>query len=293
MENVVKSKDYIEGICKRERIAGKDYGNTFNGMYYKHLEYITEPVLRHVDAYYHRYSMISIADFGGGSGIVGGAIKRSLKEKGYKSTLIVIDVNKNQLEGVGKEAGTLGVRPVLKNFFDFLQDDKERFDVISMRNVLNYMDREQNYYALKSAYNALRMGGIYVNSFLFSPDEESQKAMNKFYGIQEGFLQGKYARPRHLVTLYEIWELFLKTGFFRIECVGTFTESIPVRGKGSLAEKHIYTTEESELIENYLYNLPDSVKKALNICRKKNGSEDTVFLDSRFAVFKGRKIKWP
>lgn len=97
---------------------------------------------------------ISVIDLGCGSG----DFVYWLNSKGYKNT-IGIDIS-NELIDIGK---SLGISNIFCNdFFNYLENQKSKFDVIILRDVLEHFDKDETHKLVALLYNNLKNNGIVI-----------------------------------------------------------------------------------------------------------------------------------
>lgn len=114
---------------------------------------------------------ISVIDLGCGSG----DFVYWLNSKGFKDT-IGIDIS-NELIDIGK---SLGISNILCNdIFNYLENQKSKFDVMILRDVLEHFDKDETYKLVALLYNNLKNNGIVI---LQVPNGQSPFVGRIFYG---------------------------------------------------------------------------------------------------------------
>jgi len=245
-------------IIGREKTTGKELqSGVWKKVYEDNLDLIYNPIVKHAKNYFRGLSSISIGDIGGATGIVGEAIRKALEKAGYKSTLMVIDVNPKQLE-VDKARG---VRAIKMNLFDPRLSSKPRFNVVTTRNVIHYITKkEEKRAALKVIYNCLLERGVYVINELTARNSTEQMFMNKYMNELETSIR-KSKVEKYIAAPGELVAWLKEAGFKQVEQISL----LKVRFTPSDFERFKLNDEAINRLRNIVLNADRQVKEGLNV----------------------------
>lgn len=184
-------------LADYERTPGTSYGSIEGGVHYKNLSLISDPIVS------MSRKKWKLADFGGGSGIVGLHTLSRIPD----ADLYIIDGNPSQLEGVPFEASKYRLEnsPAIieRNLLEL--DIYDQFDGGTMRMVLNYMNKDQIRKALSNICASMKMGSLFVNCAMVALSNEQQIFYNDFrYPSSDMYVLGNYHAGRHIPTLQEL-----------------------------------------------------------------------------------------
>ncbi|MCK4649845.1 class I SAM-dependent methyltransferase [Candidatus Pacearchaeota archaeon] len=245
---------------RHERIAGAEFGKTLGGAYYQNLRYYQNPIRRFVQQ--NRRKRYKIVDIGGGSGIVGCALLRTVMDLGIEGKLDVYDINPRQLEGVAAESEKLKIPNKLIRFLkhDVLMGISEKYDIASMRKVLHCFNAKENEEVISKLPNYLVENGILVLGALCEQTpfqaEYKSKILNE---IEKSISKGKKFHKKYVVHDKEL-EKMLKNNGLRILSSENYYEEITLgmsKEKWKLSNANI---NQIELIgtENNFLTKPNS-----------------------------------
>ncbi|MFZ5955825.1 MAG: hypothetical protein ACOYT4_05350 [Nanoarchaeota archaeon] len=184
-----------KSTLNHERIAGAEYGKTFGGIYYENLEHYIIPALDFVKNSRREKTIFSICDLGGGSGIVGCSLLKSILELGEKVRLTIYDNNPKQLEGIDYEANRLSIprkfiHPICYNI-SLRDKDSKKFDIVSMRKVLHYFNRQGNFRLISKLPDYLKLDGILILGALCEKNSEEAGYKSKILNEIEKAINNK------------------------------------------------------------------------------------------------------
>ncbi len=263
-----------------------------NPGYYRGLKAFVTPILNRARTGYS--GQFKIADFGGGSGIVGTAVLRWLLKWGYNAYLTVVDFNPDNLAQVPAEARKVGVPP---NRVGTLQSDlvsvrfRDMLDGITTRAVLHYNPKSKYLPILSKINESLRVGGVYTGLEMAAPDRSLARFMNKFYNKADDFLIGKKHPKRWYPTQAKLASLMKRAGL-KVEF--TLDHSLkpptpPANDTRIYIPNRLGIKEDWQLteIENLLLGANDHIKSAFRI---KEAGKRGVTYDWHHLRFVARKI---
>lgn len=244
-----------------ERTAGSSYGAVEGGVHYRNLDLILEPLRRHLIL--PTSKRIKLADFGGGSGIVGLYARNSLESNGIETDLEIVDKNSRQLEGAASEARKYKhydkVKIILADLLDLGIEEVYHCGV--MRMVLNYMTKEQIPVALQNVAEALKRGAIFVNCAMVAFSEEQKIFYNSYrYPSSDRFIFGK-PTERYIPTIIELMNL--QKSIFG-DCFVAYFIKLDQTSR-NVQERFYFTKEETAGMVHEWFRAPEKAKKELNL----------------------------
>ena len=175
-------KSLTEKIALRDKFRrGKNYYTSLKG--YQVRRDILDALSQALEvAAFPKNKKIMMLDAGSGPGIVGDYVYRDMTKKYDLTPLVIfVDISEAMLEAVPKNPDYI----IIKNDITKLEFPENFFDIIVMKQVLDYLPKNLQLRALNEIYRVLKPDGQFVLSALISPNDNSNVLTNKLYDERE------------------------------------------------------------------------------------------------------------
>src|SRR3989344_3766563 len=207
-------KSLTEKIATRDKFrVGRNYHASLRG--YQVRKDILDAMSRSIEIdFLEKDKKTLILDAGCGPGIVGDYVYQEITKK-YNLTPLVIfgDISEAMLEAVPKNPNYI----IVKNDVTKLEFPDNFFDVVVMKQVLDYLPRNLQLRALNEIYRVLKLDGQFVLSALISPDDNQNILTNKLYNEREKIIAKKVKIQKYIPTKNILLDWLNHTNFKGIE----------------------------------------------------------------------------
>jgi ubiquinone/menaquinone biosynthesis C-methylase UbiE len=172
----------IEKIIQRDKFrTGKNYYTSLRG--YHTRKDILDAMFRSIEIKaLPKNRRIIILDAGCGPGIVGDYVYKEITKKyNLHPIVIFVDISEAMLEAVPKKFDYI----IVKGDVTKLEFPDNFFDIVVMKQVLDYLPKNLQLRALNEIYRVLKQDGQFILSALISPDDNSNTLTNYLYNQRE------------------------------------------------------------------------------------------------------------
>lgn len=190
-------KSLTEKISIRDKFrTGKNYYVSLRG--YQVRGDILDSIAQSMDtSSFSKQKKIVILDIGCGPGIVGDYVYNYAINKYSIHPLVVFaDISETMLKAISKNLDYINV----KNDVTKLEFPDNFFDVIVMKQVLDYLPKNLQLRALNEIYRVLKIGGQFIFSALISPNDHSNVLANKLYNEREKIIAKTIKIQKYIPT---------------------------------------------------------------------------------------------
>jgi ubiquinone/menaquinone biosynthesis C-methylase UbiE len=158
---------------------------------------------------------IMILDAGCGPGIVGDYVYREITKKYNLFPIVIfVDISEIMLEAVPEKFDYV----IVKGDVTKLEFPNNFFDIVLMKQVLDYLPKNLQLIALKEIYRVLRNNGQFVLSALISPDDNSNTLTNYLYNQREKIIAKKLKIQKYIPTKDILMDWLTQINFRKIKC---------------------------------------------------------------------------
>lgn len=210
MKNKKTKKSLTESIASRDKFrTGKNYYTSLRG--YQVRRDILDAMFSAIEIEnLQTDKQVLILDAGSGPGIVGDYIFKKIKKKLNNFPLVIfVDISETMLQSVPKNFYYIAV----KNDVTKLEFPDNFFDIVVMKQVLDYLPKTLQLRALNEIYRVLRPDGQFILSALVSPDPKSNYLTNKLYNEREKIIAKKVAIEKYIPTQNILMDWLAHTNF--------------------------------------------------------------------------------
>lgn len=178
----MRNKSLIQKIIQRDKFrSGLKYYKSLRGYHIR--KDILNAIFRSIEfKFLPKNRRIIILDAGCGPGIVGDYVYEEITKKHNLHPIIIfVDISESMLETVPKKFDYI----IAKGDVTKLQFPDNFFDIVLMKQVLDYLPKNAQLKALNEIYRVLKNNGQFVLSTIVSPDDNSNTLTNYLYNQRE------------------------------------------------------------------------------------------------------------
>jgi ubiquinone/menaquinone biosynthesis C-methylase UbiE len=205
----------IEKIIQRDKFrTGKNYYTSLRG--YHTRKDILDAMFRSIEINaLPKNRRIIILDAGCGPGIVGDYVYKEITKKyNLHPIVIFVDISEAMLEAVPKKFDYI----IVKGDVTKLEFPDNFFDIVVMKQVLDYLPKNLQLRALNEIYRVLKQDGQFILSALISPDDNSNTLTNYLYNQREKIIAKKLKIQKYIPTKYILMDWLTQINFRKIKC---------------------------------------------------------------------------
>lgn len=155
---------------------------------------------------------VAIADIGCGPGICGEYLTEKIKEKLGDKTKVetfFIDISQKMLEQIPEREKYNKINGDIMN----IPLKNESVDIITIKQVLDYLPKDLQIKALEEIYRVLKKDGQFILSALISPNEKVNNLTNDLYSGRERIIAKKVAIEKFIPDKATLIKFLQETGF--------------------------------------------------------------------------------
>jgi SAM-dependent methyltransferase len=178
----MRNKSLIQKIIQRDKFrSGLKYYKSLRGYHIR--KDILNAIFRSIEfKFLSKNRRIIILDAGCGPGIVGDYVYEEMTKKHNLHPIIIfVDISEAMLEAVPKKFDYI----IVKGDVTKLQFPDNFFDIVLMKQVLDYLPKNAQLKAIKEIYRVLKNNGQFILSAIVSPDDNSNTLTNYLYNQRE------------------------------------------------------------------------------------------------------------
>lgn len=276
----------VINVSSYDQSAGKGYEKKLDGLHddKERMKKISVVILNYLKG--NKLKKISIADFGGGTGNLLKFLidKIRIECPDIIINALIVDINKKQLLNIGQEIKTIvGDITNLEN-----KIVSNSLDIVLSRNVYHYLSLDDQERATNEAYRVLKVGGIFLNAFV-STSQENQLEINNFWTNFATIVANKKIE-RFFISREDAVKMFKEAGFKAISFSQGFYNVALVAGDEGLVGKYPSLLNRIKDIENHLLSFSPSSKQEFKIkFSKTKRGEKTISISQSVEIVYGKK----
>ena len=194
---MITKKRISEKISCRDKFrVGKNYYTTLRG--YQVRRDILDAMFNAIKMeYLPTDKKLLILDAGSGPGIVGDYVFKKIKKQHHITPLIIFaDISEAMLKAVPQDFNYIAV----KNDVTKLEFPDNFFNIVVMKQVLDYLPKNLQLRALNEIYRVLKTDGQFILSALISVDDKSNHLTNELYNKREKIIAKDIAIKKYIPT---------------------------------------------------------------------------------------------
>ncbi|MEI8343451.1 MAG: class I SAM-dependent methyltransferase [Candidatus Moraniibacteriota bacterium] len=199
-----------------------------------------------------------------GTAIVGIALKEAIEKSGKICELTLLDFSQEMLDQTNITTEKICADACEMPF------DCESFDLVITRFGIHDIEKEKQLLAIREVLRVVKKSSHYV-LVTFCTSSETQFYYNKIANLKDELAGNKGEADRFFPTEEECLNLLRDAGFRSIEIKNRFFSRIKLQATGEMPE------EKSKLWANFVINIPEEIKKEMNVQKQANGNFEYDF----------------